>query len=1032
MELLCSYPDLPLNVAEKAYLCLFGCKSFLSQMLSRHYNEKFDVKDGLHYYKYQGCMIVTCSTDNKNIQEKQSHLAYLASLFSVVFYALDPRNLMLSTSMSKSLESCPLSKLYINTFAEYKGIEKKYGLTEIPFESKNECYLDSSFYTYVDKNKFNFENFQVLYTAFIKSLNIFNTRIQKFNDHEKIIEFCIQIEDLGIHGVKVADVRECVENSEKEIISAINNAKNLLYENIVNYLFSSGENKGGTALVKNEVSYMIIKKKSILELIEELKNFIFKCKNIEYELILGFFREKVYDFLINNRIRNDLNNVLKNLIDKFDKSIDEKIRESEMNLFNKIKNFREFAKEYEINIVHTEYREENPVRMETHYSFNYSKQVAVIQTFLSSDTFILLSQTCLNPTYYPLLECKKLSKQATTLFEFETPPILATGSSASSVVVVLNKEKKIIKLTPDTTTEYSDCYQDNSLLQEPSYSEKFNTLLFISDKSELWTYSLWKRALIHVPMSDQVKSVKICNNDLLILVDFSNYLKVFTFKFEEIIRIDSENSISFIKSIDCNNFSIYSHNKEKSKIIKFKSSKITKPVQIDYCTISEDVAFTICTPTSTRLTFYMYSEDQNILNAALDFYDELKDTYKKITIKPFEDLKVSEITQKVLSNLMKNNYELIANLGNSNLTPIWKSPKVLEILAESNIDFFNKIFELTTFNNIEDLLITAGSVKVLSLIGSPNFFNQINLVFKKNPQGTYLENIWGCINKYKKEYVLCLYSSWGHNHIETMKTINFFYTISDIFIIAPQNNEEFVSTCLQISKNRFPDLTPNEKRVDIWYMNREPSSLLSSYNISLFTDENMQSELEYLLNSFIFPVKLEAKSLIRLMKGVITSLFLDDDVEVDTRIRKLKVDVELHKTILEYGDDIVIESFQLNKNKNSTRCKSVCPGCSAMCCLPNSHNQEGTSHKTRAHRKIKNKFAFTKELKIESTCDLYCVGYNKHFHDEPCVLVCSGKYQNGDWKHHDQGKKFDIGKIEYSYDKVSCSTWWTYKNWSFY
>lgn len=1031
MEFICTYPNLPLNSTEENYLCLFGFKDNLSELLRNHLKIQVVIDEGLNYSRFQGCLIATCAVDNKNIDEKKNLLTYLTNLFKVIIYELDLSRSVLSTSFSNTLDNCPLSKLYMDTYVEIQGIANRFEISFSNFEASGQVYFDSSFCVNVKKQKFDNKKFQEKYTTFIKSLNIFNTRRQKFNDLQRLIELSIDLENLGLINVKPADIRNLVEKSERKVDEAIRTEKTQIHEKLVNYLL--GENNG-KPLVKNEISYLFIKKKSFFDAIEKLKKWIEEKSKNDFDEFIRYLEKHINDFLISNDSKNDLYNKLKVILIQFDQNIENRLKEIEMNLFNDIKSLKDQVKEWHINLVHAEYKLSNQYKSETDHKFYFDKQVTVESVMLMADSFILVTKTVFDTTSYLILQCKQYEKNVALIFEFDTFPVISFGSSISAMLIILNEEKKVQKISYGQISDHVDCYKESQFIQDSCFSHNFNTMLYVNEKKELWTYNIWKNSLIHIPMEDPTESVKICNNELLILVSTKSYIKVFTFKFEEIIKIPCEFSESYIKSVSTKAFSIYSFRQVNSTITNCKAISVSNPAKLEFYNISEDISHMLCIPTSSELDFYIHSNNEEALSKSMDFYNELKEAYKKIKIKPFKTLQLTPITSKIISNFMRNNYALIATVGNSNLTPLWNSHKVLEELSKPNIDFYLKVFELTTFGSVETLLHKAGSVKVLSLIGDISWFNHLNFAFKKTFQGSYSENIWACINKHKKQHYLCLYSPWNLNRIENLKIVNFFYAVSEIFIVAPNTNEESIATYLNISKNRFPGLAPKDKRVDVWYLNKEPTTHLSFYNVSVFSSEHIHSEIEYFLNTLETSTQKDIEVLIRTMKGVITSLFLDDDVDFNVRLEKLPNDVELHRTFIEAesenGDELVIESFQLNKNKESERCRAACPGCSAMCSLPNSHNANGEAHKTHVHRKIKNTFAFTKELKFESTCDLYCVGYNPHFHDEPCVMNCIVKHQNGDWKHHDGGKKFDISRSEFAYDKISCTTWWTYKNWA--
>ena len=752
---------------------------------------------------------------------------------------------------------------------------------------------------------------------------------------------------------------------------------------------------------------------------------------------MKFFKKNLYPFFSDNSAstKNYFRQQIISFIDKFNEDKAKIIELIERNLKQQIKKLVCNPRKKVINIMITKYQLSNPCKLTHKATLFFDFNIELIQFINDCSIYLFVFRH--NTEYFIYKYIDNDHYQA--IRKYKKKPEIAFGSSHKNIVISVNSYKSIEVNSIDDLKFYTTPYENSSKIKYPNYVVKFNCLLYINDKNQAMSYNFWKNVVTRLNIKEKIISLRISENQELIGVGLEFSIKILNLNLETYFEIQTTSIKFYIANSDLNSFTLYYYDENSIRIEFFSKEKDNYAFYPQITGIAFEISNILSVTLKDTRKIYIQSEIQEELDFAIKFYEGLKEFSKNhIIIKYTENLIressfLSELSQECLKKLSYLHYIPIAHFENSNLNPKFKNPRNLIFdLKNSNLELFNLVTSLSDFEEIESLLLKVPKIKVISLVADKYWFINFNMVFKKNYYVNYRSSIYANINEINNEFYLCLYSPFSSDLIELQKVISFFNSISHHLLIAPPKNFNSLHLykCLKLSRIRFPEITLEPDSIQILLMkNLKDFFILDAFKINYFTETNIEDEMRYLIESFSLEKKpKDTLELMIILKGALISLYLDDDVSIFDRLAGIPNDIELIKTLVSNDNGCYLESFQINKNPFSARCKSVCPGCSAMCELLAKHK---SNHYTRIHRTYKNRYNLDFENIIISTCEL-CCHENSHYHYEPCVGVCkSGKKQFATkWKHKNKSKKFNMTNIEYIYDKIECKIWWAYNEWS--
>ena len=1044
MEEICSYPDVPDIYNKEKYLCVVGSKynvlRFLSQDLGSFMK---DLKTGIVFYRFNDVLVVCYVTDKDDSLKRASHLTFLTGIFENIVYLLDSRAKLISSNSKVGVMNNEISKLRINTFYNFIPEVRKYSSVrgvKIDIKKKAEVLNESAYssYSVSDLDYQSFKNIYLEFSGYFQGSEDFGDRGKLIKERTKILSD--DLLRIGIPKATLETMTEIVTSIEGKMNEKMSEFKLEFYEKVMELLLSSSGNSQNIFNVKQAITKKIVFEMHFNEFIELFDKKLESVIKIDFNDMMKFFEKNLFGFFVNNSgyIREQFKQKIKNFIYLFEEKRNESIKLLSIELVETIKKLGSDRGRKEINVMIKKQMLSNPFEITQQATFFADCDMELIQilNFDSCYLFALRSLTAyfifkyVDENHYELVK------------EFQEKPVIAYGCNLKKIVLTQNSLGFIEVISFDKTVTHAVPYKNNTVINYPNYMVKFDCLIFIDDQNQAKSYNLRQKVVTNLNIEEKIYSLRISDNQEYVGVSNEKMIKILNLKMQTVFEFQSECDNFYISVTKEKSFILYCYKDNSLKIETFSKDKEQSTFYPEIKDISEEISHIFSVPLNDTRKFYIQSEIQDELEFAFNFYEDIKELSKNHLILKYSKSLLSqssflpELTPKISIKLANLRYIPIADLSNSNITPKFKNPSsLIPDIKTSKQDLFTLILSLSDFQDIETLASKFPKLKVISLIGDKNWFINFNSSFDKDYLVNYKSSIWANINEINNEIYLCLYSPFISDLIELQKLMSLFYAVSTHFLVAPPENFNSLHLlkCLKLAQTRFPEISAESNSIQILLMKKLKDFFkLAGYNTSYFSESRLLDEMKHLIESFSLNqnsnASRDSKELLRILKGALVSLYLDDDVAIFERLDGRPNDVELMRTFVSTGDGFCLESFQINKNPQSARCKTICPGCSAMCELPSEHR---SAHQTRVHRVYKNRYTLDMEDMVDTTCELRC-HENSHYHYEPCVGACKSEDQSfkTKWKHRDQGKSFDITSIEYAHDKIECKTWWSYNEWS--
>ena len=1041
MEEICSFPQIPDFYYREKYFCVVGSKDSVLKFLFKDLEISVnDLKTGIVFYRFKDVLVVCYVNDKDDSFKRISYLAFLTEIFENIVYLLDSRAKLISSNSKIGVMNHEISKLRISTFYHFLPEKNKYLSAKgekIELKKKAEV-LNVSAFSNFSVSELDYRSFKKIYlefSEFFRDSEDFEDRARLIEERTKVLSD--NLVRIGIPKATFDTMKGIVNVFEKKMQEKILEFKLEFYEKVMELLLSSNGNSTNPFRVKQTITKKIVFNMHFNEFIELFDNKLKSVTIVDLNDMMKFFEKNLFAFFINNSgsTREQFKQQISNLIYLLEGKKNESIKLLSIELVETIKKLGNDRGNREINVMIKKQMLSNPFEIFEQATFYFDYDIELIQilncgscylfTFKSLKSYFIFKYK--DENHYELIK------------EYQEKPIMAYGCNYKKIIITQNSIGLIEVISCDHYETHTALYENNEEINYPNYVVKFDCLIFIDDKNQAKNYNLRLKVVTNLNIKEKVFAMRISDNQEFVGVCVEKFVRVLDLKMQTVFQIESTCVNFYISITEEKSFVLYFYEGNSLKIETFTRDKEASTFYPEIMDISEEICHIFSVPLNDTRNFYIQSDLQEDLEFAYKFFKDLQELSKTHQIQKYSKPLLStpsflpELSPKFSFKLKNLRYTAIADISNSNLIPKFKNPSsLLPAIKNSKQDLFSLILSLSDFQELEALISKFPKLKVISIIGDKNWFKHFNSIFNKDYLINYNSSVWANINEINEEFYLCLYSPFVNDLIELQKLMSFFYAVSHHFLVCPPENFNFLNLfkCLKLAQTRFPEISAEPDSIQILIMKKIKDLLtLDGFSISYFTEPRLLDEMRYLIESFALNKQAkDSKELMRIIKGVLISLYLDDDVAIFDRLNGKANDVELMKTFTSKDDSFYLESFQINKNPQSGRCKSICPGCSAMCELPSEHK---SAHQTRVHRKYKNRYSLDMEDMVDTTCELRC-HENSHYHYEPCVGACKSEDESfkTKWKHRDQGKAFDITNIEYTHDKIECKTWWNYNEWS--